>query len=183
MTGLRRVLIRSYIQESRLLGGKTKTLYVVGPTDTIMGNIPYDFKHTPWGISNAYANVMGVAKGACTTQPERRGNGWCARLDTRIETVKVLGMLDIEVCIAGTLFFGQVIEPVKSANDPYGSINIGVPFKKRPKALMLDLKTRVSSERKVTKALGFGTSTLEGHDQPDIVVRSEERRVGQEVRR
>ena len=84
-----------YIKESRLLGGKTKTLYVVGPTDTIRKNEAYDFSKTIWGISNAYANVMGVAKGANTTHPERRGNGYCARMDTRIETVKVLGMLDI----------------------------------------------------------------------------------------
>ena len=56
-----------YIKESRLLGGKTKTLYVVGPTDTIRKNEAYDFSKTIWGISNAYANVMGVAKGANTT--------------------------------------------------------------------------------------------------------------------
>ena len=52
----------------------------------------------------------------------------------------------------------------------YGSINIGIPFTKRPKALMLDLKTRVSPEKKVTKALGFGTSIIDGHDEPEIYV-------------
>ena len=159
-----------YIKESRLLGGNTKTLYVVGPTDTIRKNEAFDFSKTPWGISNAYANVMGVAKGACTTQPERRGDSYCARMDTRIETVKVLGMVDITVCIAGTLFTGEVIEPVKSANDPYGSISMGTPFNKKPTAMVFDIKTRVNPEHKVIKALGFGQTEIEGHDEPDIYV-------------
>lgn len=159
-----------YIKESKLLGGKTKKLYVLAPTDTLYGNTAYDFSKTIWGISNAYANVAGIAKAACTTQPEKRGNGTCARLDTKIETVKVLGIVDIQVCIAGTLFLGEVNEPVKSANDPYGSINMGIPFTSRPKALMLDIKAKVNPERKVTKALGLGKSEIEGHDEPEIYI-------------
>lgn len=160
-----------YITESRLLGGKTKELYVLAPRDTLVGNVPFDYGCTSWGISNAYANVVGIAKAACTTQPERReGGGWCARLDTRIETVRVLGMVDIEVCIAGTLFLGAVREPVRSANDPYGTIDMGVPFTRRPKALMLDIRARVDSVREVVKALGFGRSVIEGHDEPEVYV-------------
>jgi|SRR5574344_473713 hypothetical protein len=167
-----------YIKESGLLGGKTKTLYALGPKDTIgceKGNKCYDFKKTCWGISNAYANVAGVAKGANTTQPERRGDGWCARLDTRMETVKVLGMIDIQVVIAGTLFLGEVIEPVRSANDPYGSINMGIPFTQKPKAVMLDLKMRVSDEQILTKALGVRASKIVGHDEPEVYVYLEKR--------
>ncbi len=160
-----------HIKESALLGGKTKTLYVLAPTDTINGNTPYEYyKNTIWGISNAYANVAGIAKGANTTQPERRGNGWCARLDTRIETVKVLGMIDIEVCIAGTLFLGAVKEPVRSTNDPYGNIDMGIPFTSRPKAIMLDLKAKVNPEHKVVKALGLKKTTIDGHDEPEVYV-------------
>lgn len=159
-----------YIKESKLLGGKTKQLYVLAATDTLRGNQPYDFSKTIWGISNAYANVAGIAKAACTTQPDKRGNGTCARLDTRIETVKVLGIIDIQVCIAGTLFLGEVNEPVKSANDPYGSINMGIPFTDKPKALMLDIKAKVNPERKVIKALGLGMSEIEGHDEPEIYI-------------
>ena len=159
-----------YIKESKLLGGKTKQLYVLAATDKLRGNQPYDFSKTIWGISNAYANVAGIAKAACTTQPDERGKGTCARLDTRIETVKVLGMIDIQVCIAGTLFLGEVNEPVKSANDPYGSINMGIPFTDKPKALMLDIKAKVNPERKVIKALGLGMSEIEGHDEPEIYI-------------
>ena len=160
-----------YIKESGLLGGKTKTLYVLAPTDTLYKNKAYDFSKTIWGISNAYASPAGVDKGANTTQPERRGKGYCARLDTRIETVKVLGFIDIEVCIAGTLFLGDVCEPVKSTNDPYSSINVGIPFTGRPKALLLDLKARVGEEHKVLKATGFSKKKwIEGHDEPEVYV-------------
>ncbi|MFI3298006.1 MAG: PCMD domain-containing protein [bacterium] len=160
-----------YIKESKLLGGDTKTLYILAPTDTISENEPFDFKRkTVWGISNAYANIMGIAKASLSTQPEKRGNGWCARLDTKLETVKVLGVIDIEVCVAGALFLGSVIEPVKSINDPYSVINVGVPFTGKPTALMLDIKTRVNTECKVVKALGMGKSYIDGHDEPEVYV-------------
>ena len=159
------------IVESKLIGGKTKQLYVVAPTDTITANAPFDYSQTPWGISNAYANVVGVAKAACTTQPEpRQGGGTCARLNTKIERVRVLGMVNVEVCIAGTLFLGAVQEPVTSANDPYGNIDMGIPFTRRPKALMLDLKARVNPEHKIVKALGISQIVMEGHDEPEVYV-------------
>lgn len=159
-----------YIKESALLGGKTKTLYVLAPTDTIEKKEPYTFENTPWGISNAWAAPAGIDKGACTTQPERRGNGWCARCDTRIETVRALGFVDIRVAIAGTLFLGKVREPVRDAGDPYGAIEMGIPFNKKPKALMIDYKTRVNPEHKLIKAKIFSVKEIEGHDEPEVYV-------------
>lgn len=165
-----------YIKESKLLGGETKTLYVLAPTDTIRKNAPYDFSKTIWGISNAYASPAGIDKGACTTQPEKRGSGTCVRLDTRIETVKVLGFIDLEVCIAGTLFLGKNIEPVTDANDPYAAIDMGISFTQKPKAVMLDIKTRVSPERTVLKATGFSKKKwIEGHDEPEVYVYLQQR--------
>ncbi len=161
-----------YIKESGLLGGKTKTLYVLAPTDTINDNVAFDFSKTCWGISNAWAAPASVDKGANTTQPEKRSTGGtCARLDTRIETVKVLGFINIEVCIAGTLFLGEVIEPVTDVNNPYAAINMGIPFSEKPKSVMLDLKMRVNPERKVLKATGFSKKKwIDGHDEPEIYV-------------
>ena len=159
-----------YIKESALLGGKTKTLYVVAPTDTIKGNKAYTFENTPWGISNAWAAPAGIDKAACTTQPERRGDGWCARCDTRLENVRALGIVDIRVAIAGTLFLGKVIEPVRDAGDPYGAIEMGVPFTKKPKALMLDYKTKVNPEHKLIKAKIFSVQEIDGHDEPEVYV-------------
>lgn len=160
-----------YIHESKLIGGKTKVVYALAPTDTIYGNHTYDFAaNTIWGISNAYANVIGIAKAAVSTQPEKRGDGYCARLDTRMEDVRVFGMIDLQVCIVGTLFLGEVIEPIKSANDPYGSISMGIPFTEKPKALMLDFKSRVNPEHKIVKAIGVGKTIIDGHDEPEIYI-------------
>ena len=159
-----------YIKESALLGGQTQTLYVLAPTDTIKGNKAFAFENTSWGISNAYAAPAGIDKAACTTQPERRGDGWCARCDTRLITVRALGIVDIRVMIAGTLFLGKVREPVRDAGDPYGAIEMGIPFTKKPKALMLDYKTRVNPKHKLIKAKIFSVKEIEGHDEPEVYV-------------
>lgn len=164
-----------HIKESRFLGGATKQIYAVGPAETLRGNNAYDFSHTVWGVSNAYANVVGVAKAANTLYPELRSpelsqTDYCARLESKMETVTVLGLVDIKVAISGTLFLGKVIEPVRSANDPYGSVSYGIPFTGRPKALLFDVKAKVSDEQTLTKALGMGSSEIEGHDCPQIYV-------------
>lgn len=165
-----------YIKESRLLGGKTKTLYVPAPTDTLYKNAAFDFRSTCWGVSNAWAAPMGIDKGVTTTQPEQRGSGTCARLDTRLETVKVLGMIHLEVCIVGTLFWGRNIEPVTNANDPYGAVDMGIPFTEKPKAVILDLKMRINPEQRVLKATGFARKKwIVGHDEPEVYVFLEKR--------
>ena len=66
-----------YIKESKLLGGKTKTLYALAPTDTIRENAPYIYGQggNPWATSNAYANVIGIEKAAGTMIPEKREDG------------------------------------------------------------------------------------------------------------
>ena len=51
-----------YVEESQVLGGQEKTLYVIGPTDTIRSNDPYKYKNTIWASSNALAKMMGVVK-------------------------------------------------------------------------------------------------------------------------
>ena len=73
-----------YIKESKLLGGQTKTLYCLAPTDTLQQNAPYIYGQdgNPWSTSNAYANVMGIEKAAGTMSPEaREEGGTCCRLD------------------------------------------------------------------------------------------------------
>lgn len=160
-----------YIKESSMLGGQTKTLYVLAPTDTIRKNAAYDFSRTIWGISNAFASPAGIDKGSNTVQPERRGAGHCARLDTRMEAVKVLGGINMELLVQGSLFLGAVVEPVKSTNDPYSSIDVGIHFTGRPKALMLDYKAKVNPEQKILTADGFGKKKWRaGHDEPEVYV-------------
>lgn len=159
------------ITESKLLGGDLKTLYVVGPTDTLDGNEPYEYGvRTPWSSSNAYANVVGIAKGSNTLFPERRGNGHCVRMDVMLETVRVLGVVDISVVVSGSLFLGRTLEPIRSTSDPYAYIDMGVPFTKKPRALMFDYKTRISDKGVITESNGIKLKEHAGKDAAMVFV-------------
>lgn len=80
------------IHESGVIGGHTKTLYEVGPSQTLTGNNPYkNLGHSPWGTSNVMAKVMGVVKTNNSVYRDKRGSGYCAKLTTHVETCKVLG--------------------------------------------------------------------------------------------
>ena len=84
--------------ESKLLGGHDRTLFAIAPTATIEGAVAYrNMGGSPWATSNAYANVVGIKKASCTVVPEERSDrqGMCARLDSKLEVVRVLGMVDI----------------------------------------------------------------------------------------
>ena len=72
------------IHESGIIGGNTKNVYAVGPTQTIAGSKAYtNLGGSPWATSNVMAKVAGVVKTNTSVFPERRGDGWCARLETR----------------------------------------------------------------------------------------------------
>lgn len=160
------------IKESSIIGGQTKTLYIVGPQEHIpaekMGPYPYG-KTTFWTTSNAYARVSGINKGSCSVSPEPRGNGTCAKLETRLEKVKVLGMINISVLVSGSLFTGETLEPITTADDPYHNLNFGVPFSRKPKALVLDYKCNISKNNYVMRYPGVGSKKIEGkQDKAEI---------------
>lgn len=161
-----------YIKESKLLGGQTKTLYCLAPTDTIWKNEPYIYGQNgnPWATSNAYANVSGIEKAAGTMTPEKREDGsTCCRLDVDLLDVRVLGFIDIQVLVPGTLFTGRNLEPITTAKDPYQNIDFGVPFTGRPNALMLDYKCIISPENWVWYAKGMAKPRKqEGHDEAEV---------------
>ena len=148
-----------FIKESKLLGGQTKTLYCLAPTDTIRENAPYIFGQdgNPWSTSNAYANVVGIEKAAGTMTPEpREDGGTCCRLDVDMLGVRVMGMIDIQVLVSGPLFTGRNLEPITTAADPYQNIDFGVPFTGLPSALMFDYKCVVEQESWYWFAKGGG---------------------------
>ena len=164
-----------YIKESKLLGGKTKMLYCVAPTDTIRENGPYEYGKTgsPWSSSNVYANVIGIEKAAITVTPEpREEGGTCCRLDVSMLDVQVFGVIDIQVLAAGTLFTGRTIEPITTAKDPYQNIDFGVPFTKRPTALIYDYKAKISDENWVWYAKGMAKPKKQQgiHDEAEAYV-------------
>ena len=163
-----------YIKESKLLGGQTKALYCLAPTDTIWENRPYIYGQNgnPWATSNAYANVVGIEKAAGTMTPElREDGGTCCRLDVELLGVRVMGMIDVQVLVPGTLFTGRNLEPITTAKDPYQNIDFGVPFTGRPSALMFDYKCIVSPEQWVWYAKGMAKPRKqEGHDQVEAYI-------------
>lgn len=163
-----------YIKESFLLGGNTRALYVIDKTDTIRENKPYSYGEngSPWGTSNAYAKVMGVEKVAVSAMPEKRGDGYCCRLETTLQTVTAIG-IDLKALATGTLFTGRLVDPVtlECCKAPMKSLDMGIPFTKRPKALMLDYKAFIQQGKDLVKASG-GTkvTTVKGQDSGEIVL-------------
>ncbi len=163
--------VTRYIEESNIIGGNTRTIYAVAPTDTIRANkaFPYGKHGNPWACSNVWAHVAGIHKASGTTTPEPRDNGFCCRLDVRMEEVVVLGFINIKVLVAGTMFTGKSIEPIRTQSDPYQNIDFGVPFTGRPKALIVDYKAKVSPEHIITIAKGFGKpKNKEGWGCPEM---------------
>ena len=160
------------IHESGIIGGQDRTVYVIGPNKHIDGNIPYIYgPETNWSSSNVYAKVAGISKGSCTVEPEQRGEGRCARLDTKMEGVKVFGIINIEVLVSGSFFLVKTYEPIANANDPYAKIEMGIPFTKKPKALVLDYKCLISSNNYVMKCPGVGSTRLKDRqDRGEFIV-------------
>ena len=161
------------IQESGLIGGQTKTIYAIGPTATWNSRKPYlGAGGSPWATSNVMAHVAGIYKTNCSVYKEARaGHGFCAKLYTHLEEVKVAGVVNIKVLAAGSVFLGQMLEPITGASDPYKYLNYGLKFSKRPSAICFDYKVKLAAEANRIKQTGFGSaSTVNGRDYADCIV-------------
>lgn len=134
-----------HIKESFILGGETKSMYSIGPKEEINGPTPLPKRgNSPWGTSNAYAKVLGVETVNITVTPEEHGNGYCCKLETKLHTISAIG-LNFNAVAAGSIFTGTTADPMTSefTTDPRAAINMGVPFKKRPKEMVLDYKAKI----------------------------------------
>ena len=160
------------IHESGIIGGNTKWLYELGPSDTIVGNTAFrNMGGSPWATSNVMAKVAGVVKTNTSVFPEKRGDGMCARMETRYESVKVFGLVDIEVIAAGSGFLGTVHEPIKGTKNPQAMLQSGVPFSKKPKALRFDYKVKAAPEKNRVRSTGFSRkSTVAGQDSLAVIL-------------
>ena len=160
------------IHESGIIGGNTKWLYELGPSDTIVGNTAFrNMGGSPWATSNVMAKVAGVVKTNASVFPEKRGDGMCARMETRYESVKVFGLVDIEVIAAGSVFLGTVHEPIKGTKNPQAMLQSGVPFSKKPKALRFDYKVKAAPEKNRVRSTGFSRkSTVAGQDSLAVIL-------------
>lgn len=157
------------IKESGIIGGKTKRIYNIGPRDTIRENKAYPYNsRTPWSSSNAYAKVMGVTKTSCSVVPDRSWDGsLCAKIQTKIEELKVLG-INIKILVSGSIFYGNIFEPIPTANEPYTLMNWGIPFTKKPKALVLDYKSAMPNKGTVTQCKVTSYKTIKGDDAHEV---------------
>lgn len=160
------------IKESGIIGGNTKNVFALGPTQTIAGSHAYkNLGGSPWATSNVMAKVAGVTKTNTSVFPEKRGDGYAARLDTRMESVKVLGLVDITVLAAGSMFVGSVHEPIKGTKNPNKMLLMGIPFTKKPIALQFDYKVKMSDRENRIRATGFSKiSDVAGKDYPAVIL-------------
>lgn len=133
------------IKESTIIGGQTKYLYEIVEGDTLVG-AAYKNTTSPWAVSSVLAKVSGITKTSVTVFPEKRDSGYCARLETRIENVKVLGIININVLASGTIFLGEMIEPITGTDNPQSKLVTGISFNGRPKAVQYDYKVTTGGD-------------------------------------
>jgi len=161
------------ITESVVIGGKHRTVYEVGPTTRISENTPYkNLGGSPWATSNVYAKVSGVTKASNAVYPHQRTKtNKCAKLCTQMETVKVLGLINMNVMVAGSMFLGEMIEPISSTGDPYSKMEMGMKYNKRPKCLSFDYKVDMHMTDCRVRSTGFGPKkTLPGRDEAVVFI-------------
>ena len=159
------------IKESKLVGGHTQTLYEIGPTGTFDGARAYtNMGGSPWANSNVYAKVAGVVKTNVSVYPDKHGSGKCAKLLTHIVRCKAIGIVNISVLAAGSIFLGSLLEPITGSRNPMSKINVGVPYTRRPKALKMDYRYLASDSPNRIRETGFSRTTkVEGKDMAEMV--------------
>jgi hypothetical protein len=168
---------RREVKESAVIGGNTKYLYeFYGDFGTKVTNkTPYVAPEGyPWRTNNVLAVVAGVCKTNNTVFPEKRGRGYCARIETHIEEVNAVGIINMSVTCQGALMIGELPEPITGTKDPMAKVFYGVPFTGRPKALRMDIKADVGHE--VIRGTGFSKLKNMGYnDYGEITVMLQKR--------
>lgn len=160
------------IDESFVIGGNTKILYEVAPVDTLRGDKPYNGSSvSPWRTSNVMAKVSGITKCSISVFPEKRDDGQCVRVETLMEKCKVLGIVNITVLVPGTIYLGEMHEPIKDTKNPQSKLNAGIPFTETPTALVFDYKMETPGTDHRIKATGFSKIVdVPGRDSAEIYV-------------
>ena len=159
-----------HIKESGIIGGETKTIYVLGPEETFDGNRAYDYSRTPWASSNAYARVSGVTKTSLSVEPDKGADGRCAKLSTVFATCRVAGLVEINVLATGSLYWGKMYEPITGVSNPYANMDWGIPFTSRPSAILIDYKAFLPATGKLVKGTTFRKTEFPGEDPCQVML-------------
>jgi hypothetical protein len=144
------------VKESAIIGGATKKLYEFygNQENVVTGKTPFSAPDGYlWRTNNVLAIVAGVVKTNNTIFPEERGDGYCCRIETHIEEVKALGVINMDVTCQGAMLVGVLPEPITTTKDPMAKVFYGVPFNGCPKSLKMDIKADVGHE--VIRGTGF----------------------------
>lgn len=158
------------IKESGIIGGQIKHIYKMEAGDTVISNKPYiQPKDAIFAPSNVMANIIGIIKTSNSVSPEKRGDGYCAKLQVIEEKVKAIGMINLVVTAQGTIISGSLDEPITDTKSPYDKLNYGIPYTGRPRGLQYDYKAIVGNTR--IRATGLSPrKVLDDKDYADIVV-------------
>ena len=144
------------IKESAILGGNTVRLMHLG---------------SPWGSSNVWAKVSGITKTNISVYKDSHpGHGSCAKLYTHIVEAKVLGIINIKVLAAGSIFLGNTIQPITDTKNPMAKLNAGLRFTKRPKAIVFDYKTHIVKGNRIRQNGIAKGSSVSGQDMADCIL-------------
>ena len=158
------------IKESIFVGGKTQTLYEVGPKGAWDGPRAYTNQGgSPWATSNIYAKVAGVVKTNVSVYPDKHQGGQCAKLYTHIVSCKAVGIVDISVLASGSIFLGSVREPITGSKDPMSKLNVGIPFTRKPKAVKFDYKYYSPGTERIRETGFSRKQTVGGKDMGQAV--------------
>lgn len=174
------------IKESAIVGKDSVTVYEIDRNQTIYGNIPYSNTDSPWATSNAFAKVRGVVKTNVNVRPaphitraENSSTGnrgeRCAEMRTEIMSFKILGMAKVEVLTAGAIYLGKLKEPINSMDNAIKSVNIGIPFTKRPKYLVFDYKATIRNSGTVSRSTMTKRTDMPGRDRAIATVQLQKR--------
>ena len=144
------------IKESGIIGGNTVHLLHIG---------------SPWGSSNVWAKVSGVTKTNVSVYRDTHpGHGHCAKLYTHIVEAKVLGIINIKVLAAGSIFLGNTIQPITDTKNPMAKLNAGLKFTKRPKAIVFDYKTHIVKGNRIRQNGITKGASVAGQDMADCIL-------------
>lgn len=164
------------VKESGIIGGKVAHLFeFYGDQEVVRTREPYVAPEGYlWRTNNVLAVVAGVTKTSNTVYPEKRGEGYCARLETHMESVKVMGMINMDVTCQGAFFIGSLEEPIKDTKAPMTKVLYGIPFDGRLSAVVFDYKADVGHE--VIRGTGFSPKKEMGYpDYPMVFLMLQKR--------
>lgn len=165
-------LVRN-VKESGIIGGNTKTLYEIAPNGTWNNSNPYRNQGgSPWATSNVLAKVAGITKTNTSVYREARpGHGFCAKLSTHEEKCVVLGLVNIKVLAAGSIYLGQTQEPITGTSNPMSKLDAGIRFNRRPQAIRFDYQVKLSGKPDRVRQTGFGKAKkVAGMDMADCIL-------------